>query len=384
MKSLNIKNYFQKFILVKLYLLIKTKAYYFIENLKMVLRKILNIQYIPDIFNNINIETSSVCNLGCRFCGYTKRDENRYPFKVMSDEDFNLNVKQAEIYGFKNVGLSPVSGDIFMDKNISNKLNILENANIEGYYFYTNFIATNLVQIDNLFKYKKIKFIGLSIYGHDEKSHIKIAQSNSVSYLRLIKNLGYLYNKIKVNNFNFTISIDQRDAKNFNLYKDNSELSIVIKKIIGLKNKNIKYEFETNYNNWGGLIKKKDINGLGIDLNDENKFKVGACSLLFSRLIIGADNTVNACACRDANYSLRIGNTKKNSLREIISIRNKKYQEIINNHEKGHYPEICKSCDFYTSIYSKKHNLGLVAVNKPKIKLNDFYKILKSRVDKIN
>ena len=69
MRSFNKKNYLKKFKLVKLYLLIKTKVYYLIENLKMVLRKILNIQYIPDIFNNINIETSSVCNLGCKFCG---------------------------------------------------------------------------------------------------------------------------------------------------------------------------------------------------------------------------------------------------------------------------------------------------------------------------
>ena len=376
MRSSYKKNYLKKFKLVKLYLLIKTKAYYFIENLKMVLRKILNIQYIPDVFNNINIETSSVCNLGCKFCGYTKRDEDKYPFKVMSDEDFNLNVKQAEIYGFKNIGLSPVSGDIFMDKNISNKLNILENANIEGYYFYSNFIATNLNQIDNLFEYKKIKFIGLSIYGHDEKSHIKIAQSNSVSYLRLIKNLDYLYNKIKTKNLTFTLSIDQRDKKDFNLYEDNSELSIVIKKILELKHEKIKYEFETNYNNWGGLIKEKDIDGIGIDLNDVNKFKVGACSLLFSRLIIGADNTVNACACRDANYTLRIGNTKKNSLKEIISIKNEKYTQIINNHEKGQYPQICKSCDFYTSIYSKKHNMGFGAENLKKINLKRFYELI--------
>ena len=376
MINVKLKEELKKYKIIKLYLFIKREFLKKTDRIKMIFRKKFNMQYIPDIYNNINIEVSSLCNLGCKFCGYTKRDENIYPFKVMSDEDFSLNVKQAEIYGFKKIGLSPVSGDIFMDKNISNKFNILENANIEGYYFYSNFIATNLKQIDNLFEYKKIKFIGLSIYGHDEKSHIKIAQSNSVSYLRLIKNLDYLYNKIKTKNLMFNLSIDQRDKKDFDLNEDNSELSTVIKKILGLKHKKIKYEFETNYNNWGGLIKEKDINGLGIDLNDENKFKVGACSLLFSRLIIGADNTVNACACRDANYSLRIGNTKKNNLKEIISIKNEKYKEIISNHEKGKYPEICKSCDFYTSIYSKKHNIGLGAENLKKINLKKFYELI--------
>ena len=81
-------------------------------------------------------------------------------------------------------------------------------------------------------------------------------------------------------------------------------------------------------------------------------------------------------ACRDANYSLRIGNTKHNSLKEIISLKNEKYKKIINNHEKGIYPDICKSCDFYTSIYSKKHNMGLGAENLQKINLRKFYELI--------
>ena len=59
----------------------------------------------------------------------------------------------------------------------------------------------------------------MSIYGHDKNSHIKIAQSNSVSYFRLIKNLEYLYKKLKTSNLNFNLSIDQRDKKDFNLLK---------------------------------------------------------------------------------------------------------------------------------------------------------------------
>ena len=61
----------------------------------------------------------------------------------MSDEDFSQNVKYALDFGYQNIGLSPVSGDIFMDKRISNKFKILENSEIKGYYFFTNFIATN-------------------------------------------------------------------------------------------------------------------------------------------------------------------------------------------------------------------------------------------------
>ncbi|WP_435090494.1 radical SAM protein [Candidatus Pelagibacter bacterium nBUS_30] len=377
MRSFNKKNYLKKFKLVKLYLLIKTKAYYSIENLKMVLRKIFKIQHIPDIFNNINIETSSVCNLGCKFCGYTKRDENKYPFKVMSDEDFYENVKQAEIYGFKNIGLSPVTGDIYMDKNLSNKFRILENSNIDGFYFVTNFIATKHNDIDEYFSLRKLKSIEISIYGHDLETFKKISDSNDVSYFRLIDNLKYIYEKLKNNVNNFTLGIDQRDSKTFKIENDNSDLSLIIKKILSLKKNNIKYNFETNYNNWGGMINNKDLEGLNLQLNDGKEvFKVGACSLLFSRLIIGADNTVNACACRDANYSLRIGNTKNSNLKEILSYKNKKYLNIIKNHENENYPDICKNCDFYTSIYSTTHKAGIAYDERKRINLKEFYKLI--------
>ena len=193
--------------------------------------------------------------------------------------------------------------------------------------------------------------------------------------MRLVNNLNYLYSLLLIKNLNFELRFDQRDRTDFQINEDNSELSLIIKKILNLNYKNIQYFFETNYNNWGGLIKENDIKELGINLNDENKTKVGACSLLFSRLIIGADNTLNACACRDANYSLRIGNTKKNSLKKIISIKHSNYKKIIDDHENGKYPEVCKSCDFYTSIYSKKHDMGLGAEKLPKINLKKFLKL---------
>ncbi len=361
--------------------LIKLKIFFYtqLNYIKMRYNKLIGNQEIPDILNNINIEISSKCNLGCKFCGYPKRNLNDHPHTTMSDLDFESNVKQCETLGYENIGLSPVSGDIFMDKNIYNKFEILENSKINGYYFYSNFIPIQKNLIDQLFLFKKLNFIGISIYGHDLESFKKITDSNQVSYYRLIENLKYLYESLLKLRNNFVISIDQRDSIDFNINQDNSELSKIIKLILNLDYPNIKYEFETNYNNWGGMIEHEDIKDLNIQLNKPNHKKVGSCSLLFSRLIIGANNTVNACACRDANYTLKIGNTRTDSLKNILSIKNKTYLDIINKHEKEMYPPICKDCDFYTSIYGSKHAMGLDAENKPKIKIKDFYKILNSR-----
>ena len=71
--------------------------------------------------------------------------------------------------GYKNFGLTPVTGDIFMDKNIIEKLDYLETLKkLSGYYFYTNFIATTEKKTTRLFEYEKLTNLGLSIYGHDK------------------------------------------------------------------------------------------------------------------------------------------------------------------------------------------------------------------------
>ena len=77
---------------------------------------------------------------------------------------------------------------------------------------------------------------------------------------------------------------------------------------------------------------------------------------IFSKMIIGANGNINACACRDANFTLSIGSLKNKKISDIISIKNQKYLDLINNQEKGNFPEVCKNCDFYDSIYLKKTN----------------------------
>ena len=75
--------------------------------------------------------------------------------------------------------------------------------------------------------------------------------------------------------------------------------------------------------------------------------------MIYSRLIVGPNGLVNACACRDANFTLKIGNIKDNKLRDIINIKNPTYKNLIDRQEKNDFPAVCKSCDFYRSIYQK-------------------------------
>lgn len=309
-------------------------------------------QYIPDILEHINIESTSLCNLKCKFCAYDKRDLKEVPLQTMQFEMFKDITNQCLQIGYRNFGLTPVTGDVFMDKNINDKLDYLETLEkLEGYYFYTNFIAITEKKIDKLFEYKKLTNLGLSIYGHDEESFIKFSKGSKDSYKILLRNLNYLDNKLKKKNYSFKVELTQRTSRNFSLNESTSDLSSILKKL--KLNKHVEYDINHSFTNWGGLVEKKHISDLNIKFQTELTKKTGSCSLIYSRLSIGSNGIVNACACRDANFTLQIGDLKKNPLRNIISYKNSKYKELINNQEKNNFSEVCSKCDFYRSVYEK-------------------------------
>ena len=96
-----------------------------IKNLIAQLNYLFKNQKIPDVLNNLNIETTSRCNLKCKFCAYEKRDLDVVPHETMSYDFFVEVVNQALEIGYKNIGLTPQTGDIFMDKGIDKKFEYL-------------------------------------------------------------------------------------------------------------------------------------------------------------------------------------------------------------------------------------------------------------------
>ena len=233
-------------------------------------------------------------------------------------------------------------------------------------------------QIEELFHKKKLISFGISIYGHDLETFKKFSGGTINAYNKMIENLIFLEKILEEKDKIFEISISQRTEKNFNLEKNYSELSNIIKKI--LKKDKVIYEANSEFNNWGGIVKIDDVKDLNINLSTEKTSKIGSCSLIYSRLIIGANGLVNACACRDANYSLRLGNIKTEKIKDIISLKNKKYKDLIDRQEKNDFPEVCKSCDFYRSIYQKNFPTWILRNKKTShYKLDEIKSILDNR-----
>ena len=80
-------------------------------------------------------------------------------------------------------------------------------------------------------------------------------------------------------------------------------------------------------------------------------YKRGACAHLFTTYQIMATGIVNGCACRDVDATLRIGDLNEAPLHKILSPDNPAYMALIEEQQRGDFRPVCKSCDYYKSIY---------------------------------
>ena len=295
----------------------------------------------------INIETSSLCNLECVFCAYVKKSS---PKVSMSNSFFKNCVKQALEMGYTQFELTPCTGDVFMDRHIFDKFQFLEDhPAVEGYHFFTNFTIPKHSDVESLTQLKKLKNVTVSIYGHDLPSFMAITKSTERVYNRLCSNLQALLDRLDQKHFNFDIGV--RTTNNAPLRPTSDIMELVER----FRERGICARKAHVYNNWGGYVTQADVAGLAIDVTGtETVYKRGACTRLFTDYQITATGIVNGCACRDVDATLRIGDLNETLLHKILSPENPTYMQLIEEQQRGEFRPVCKSCDYYKSVYHKR------------------------------
>ena len=292
-----------------------------------------------------SIETSSACNLKCRFCAYAKKST---PTVGMPYDVFVHTVAQAVDLGYNRFELTPCTGDVFMDRSFLRKLEHLEqHPQVSSYEFFTNLTIPKPDTVERLAGLRKLRHLTVSVYGHDRDSFIAIAVGTEKLYARLVANLEAL---LRVNGrAAYGLAIGLRSSRN--RPKDaTSELLAVIER---LRAAGAEIWLSPGvYNNWGGYISQQDVEGLDMEIHSTaGIYKRGACEKLFNSVQVTATGVVNACACRDVDASLQIGDVNKTALADIMSPDNPRYMAIIEEQQRGEFRPICRSCDFYKSIY---------------------------------
>jgi MoaA/NifB/PqqE/SkfB family radical SAM enzyme len=310
--------------------------------------RLIGREFIPRQPDILCIETTSVCNLECCFCPYVKKQGARV---AMTQEAFEDCVAQALAMGFRRFELTPCTGDVFMDRQLFEKLAFLErNPQVQGYQFYTNFTIPRAKDIERLVGLRKLEKLYISLYGHDQKSFVDITNATEKLYRRLVFNLESLLARLPRRQFALelafrsTLEMPRRPT---------SELMQVTQRFeaAGIKVR----KHRSFYNNWGGSITQADVKGLPIEINGADAtYKSGACALLFTMVQVRANGIVNGCACRDVEATLRIGDLKERPLREIISLDNPAYATLIDEQQNGNFRPVCRTCDLYVSIYHQR------------------------------
>ena len=304
-------------------------------------------EFIPNGAHSLGIETSSLCNLECRFCAYVKKSS---PKVVMSDAFFKDCIAQALDMGYRHFDLTPCTGDVFMDRGLFNKLEHMETtAGVKSYSFFTNFTIPKSRDVKRLFDLTKLSDLAISIYGYDPKTFVDITQSTEKVYRRLVYNIETFLGENHRRRFSCQFSVHPGVAS---LRGRTSEITRLIEQ---LRRAAIAVKISKGvYNNWGGYVTNDDVRGLPIDIvGPDLIYKNGACVRLFTTVQVMATGIVNGCACRDVDATLRLGDLKETPLRDLISSRNPNYMALIEQQQKGQFQPICQSCDMYASIYHK-------------------------------
>lgn len=309
-------------------------------------------EFIPQRRDCLSIETSSICNLKCRFCAYPKKQSAKV---VMEDAFFRDCIAQALELGYDRFELTPCTGDVFMDRTFLAKLEYLDgHAGVVSYSFHTNFTIPRHKDITRLAQLKKLTGLHISIYGHDPRTFTAIAKSPEKLYWRLVSNLEFLLGLIKTRplpvDFSFHTgarSLRGRSSAMIDVLGKFRKAGTAVKASKGL------------YNNWGGYVTQEDVKDLPITvIGPDLIYKKGACVRLFTTIQIMATGIVNGCACRDADATLRLGDLHEKPLRDIASSRNPAYMTLIEEQQKGMFRPVCRSCDYYASIYHKSSVYG--------------------------
>jgi hypothetical protein len=303
--------------------------------------------FIPRVRDTLSIETSSLCNLKCRFCAYPKKQS---PKVVMDEAFFRSCIAQAVELGYDKFELTPCTGDVFMDRGFLAKLEHLDaHPRVKGYSFFTNFTIPRHKDIARLAQLAKLDGLNISLYGWDPRTFASITQAPEKLYWRLVSNLDFLYGLVQRQPLPLAFHF-HTGARSLR-----GRTSALTRAVERFRRAGVPVSVQKGlYNNWGGYITQRDVAGLPVKvIGPDAIYKKGACVRLFTTIQIMATGIVNGCACRDADATLRLGDLHEQPLREIVSARNPAYMALIEEQERGAFRPVCRSCDFYASIYHK-------------------------------
>lgn len=301
-------------------------------------RSVLHEQIPLDTPYAFSIEPSSCCNLRCNYCAHSlgkqRMEENHHVFANMSDEIFELVVKQLKEFPhpvraitFGGMGEPTLHKKLpemvrsVNENHVADRIHLITNGTL-----LTHELSRGLVEagLDTM----KISLQGLSDAAYEKNCGVRIQFDRIYEEIRfLYENRGKLRLGIKVPN---TCLEPGEEEKFYQLFGDYCD-EISVEKIIPI---------------FPGVDYSKVIKG-EIPLSRfalERTERRRVCSLVFYRMSVYATGKVVAC-CTHTGLSTDNMDVTKQSLSEIWN--GKERRTMMMNNLRGIYEGItarCKNC----------------------------------------
>lgn len=295
---------------------------------------------------NVNIETTTVCNSRCCFCGYPK---TRRATTVMDMDLFKRILEQYQALGGGPIGFSPLMSDPLMDPLLPERISLLKDP---GYKFWTH-MFTNAIGFSNfssaqMERFLQLDLINISMGGPTREAYLAMYKVNKFD--AVVENVRALHRLIR------SVGAGPRIAIHFRIVDPQAlRDSDVYKEFVG-------YGFtcsdvQNQFSNFGGTVTQQDVpEGVTI-VTPDNAALHTDCLIPQAECTITANGDVVACGCFDADGATIVGNIQADNLRDIWT--GKRYRDFRTGFSRKAMPGICRGCASYMSVADIFGNPGL-------------------------
>jgi MoaA/NifB/PqqE/SkfB family radical SAM enzyme len=292
----------------------------------------------------IRIETVNACNNDCIVCAYGKQSRTK---SSMSMGIFKKAIDDYKTMGGGYLSLTPLVGDVFMDKRLLSRLEYINSAtHISGLGMTTNAVMANSFSDDELeFIVKAFNRISISVYGINDDEYQRMTKKDT--YTQMLDGIRRI-----------CLASDYPVSLEFRLLKkrNNKDIQSWIKNEVFANKISTNKQLEnivkinsviTDYANWS--IFNKENNPLPFDatwLPHTHLEKRPQCFIPALTLMVFSNGNVSFCPCDnfDDTEELRLGNIADRPLHEIY---NSHKSRMLWNWKKYEVPAFCKKCSFH-------------------------------------
>ena len=293
---------------------------------------------------NLYFEGTNVCNADCVFCPYTRMQR---PKMTMPMDLFKSVVDQYVQMGGRAVGFTPIVGDPMADKFLLDRIAYLDSLDeITNVGFYTNGIALKPEKAERLTEFKNTTInLSVSFGGYDRETFQKVmgvdrfhlVQEHVLHLLDVLEKKGHDRLIVKLD---FRCP-DPNSGDSFGR-RVHECIQKGLVKMDGLMG---------NFDTFGGHVTQEHLDRAGLGLRmDYGYTKFGPCEIPFTKPLVLADGRLNACAERDLETTLAIGDLKSERLADVLY--GPRMQEFVMKfYNPKSLPKVCQECSVYQSIY---------------------------------